>query len=818
MRDSSEASAVGSVLKQRHGYSTSVLVCILLVFTLALALRLLVWHWREFYPLGGDEQEYFQQALTLLQQHRYDELRLMRPPLYGVFLALCIRLVDSLVQNLRLVQAVISALTVIPVWLLTAELFAGRKHGGTPRGVLFQAACSPAAVAALLCALSYTLAVSATELLTETLFLFGLTVLFWLLVRVGRSAQLRPYSAAASGVVLGTLCLTRSVAFILLPLGALWLLAAHGRSGFQAHPYQFWRQAAQRLIIPVLPFGVATCLVILPWTVRNYVTYGGLILIDTTGAENLWLDNDPAGREAVKAQLYMLGDDRLARQRIAAERGLAAITSDPQRFVWKAWGELLTFFALEYTDDMRERRAIWIPPAELWARLVLGDGLWLLVLLAGVMGFCTAPGTRNQELGNVSRFADPRWLVGAWGGYTLLTAVIFHVELRYRLPLYPVLLPYAAWMMYTLSPRVFCWHTFRLQSPLPGHAVQERGAAVAGDHPMEASAARVQAAAKRTLVSRFTLCTTCFALCALIVLLMLLHQPYPVLAWQLGRKHVHLAHAEWALAQGDAATAADAAQSALKHDPESTLARVALARAARLQGDEQSAEVWLREAIKVLPAHPYAHLLLGDMLRQEGQMAEARREFAYETASLQDLQAWSRQWFRTGPPSALDVGNGLDLGFVQDFHAAESAPGGVVNWRWTKGDATVQLALPAKPDLEGRAPCSASVPTIGAGLHAVPSVYLVLRLSSGRTADTPPPGLEVRVDEQLVGHMQLARDWQDYVLPLPMDPMDAVGNPLTIRLHSDTFTPRDYDRSSNDGRMLGIMVDRVELIGCSSHS
>src|SRR5688572_31268091 len=79
---------------------------------LALGLRLLVWRWHRLYDLGGDEREYFEQALTLLREHRYVELNLMRPPLYTGFLAACVYLLgDSLVQQLRLVQAIIGALT-----------------------------------------------------------------------------------------------------------------------------------------------------------------------------------------------------------------------------------------------------------------------------------------------------------------------------------------------------------------------------------------------------------------------------------------------------------------------------------------------------------------------------------------------------------------------------------------------------------------------------------------------------------------------------------------------------------------------------------
>lgn len=737
-----------------------------IVVLLALALRLVVWQWRAFYPLGGDEQEYLGQALTLLREQRYVELRLMRPPLYGVFLAGCIYFVDSLVQNLRLVQAIISALTVIPVWLLTREVIAYESPRRS-QGV--------ASLAALACALSYTLAVNATELLTETLFVFGLTTFFWLLLKAGRlctaDQQQRPiqrhpvtrlscyFVTFTAGLVLGALCLTRSVALPLLPLGVLWLILATRQSTMddgsphaQLPPARGWTMQAktawQHLVGcswgTVATFALATLLVILPWTARNYATYGGLILIDTTGAENLWLDNDPAGREAVKAQLYALGEDRLARQRLAMQQGLAVIAEDPARFVAKAGGELQRFFALEYIDDMRARPVIWVSPAEVWTRLLLGDGLWLALVLAGTVGL-----TRSALAAVVARrspFATPAWLFLAWASYVVLTALIFHVELRYRLPLYPVLLPYAALALANLAAPV--------ATPEPAPRPRWIGC-----------------------LSRLP--------ALLILVVLLLHRPYPTLLWQLGWKHTHLARAEWALERGDLPAARTTAQAALSHDPDSVLARVALARAAMLVGNTAEAEAYLREAIDVLPDHPHPHLLLGDLLRQRGELAAARRELRYyETASLQDLQTWSWRWFTSPPQPELDIGEALDLGQVRGFHTAEQG-----GWRWTTDRAQIRLATSA----------------------AQPVLHLVL--ASGRPPDAPPPPVEVWTGEQFVGRFAVASGWRTYALLLPRPAGGASeGQPaVVIELRSDTFTPRDYDRASDDGRTLGVMVDRVEL-------
>ena len=74
-------------------------------------------------------------------------------------------LFDSLVQRLRLIQAIISTLTILPVYAFTYEL-SGKR--------------STALLAAILLALNYTLASTASELLTETLFVFGFSMLLWL--------------------------------------------------------------------------------------------------------------------------------------------------------------------------------------------------------------------------------------------------------------------------------------------------------------------------------------------------------------------------------------------------------------------------------------------------------------------------------------------------------------------------------------------------------------------------------------------------------------------------------------------------------------
>jgi tetratricopeptide (TPR) repeat protein len=353
-------------------------------------------------------------------------------------------------------------------------------------------------------------------------------------------------------------------------------------------------------------------------------------------------------------------------------------------------------------------------------------------------------------------------LLTLWALYTLLTALVFHVELRYRLPLYPVLLPYAALLLADV------WQRVRVVRP----RLMSRWRWLAGG----------------TLV-------------ALVVALLLLHRPYPLLAWHLGWKHYHLGQAERYLEQGYNLSAVREARAALQHDPDSVLARVAWAQAAIQANDSTGAAEHLRAAIDLLPAHPLPHLLLGHLLREQGRLDDARRELAYETVTLQDVQAWAWQWFSAPPPPMLDVGSGLDLGYIQGFHPAEAAAG--IDWRWTTGSAMLRLGVPA---------ASGSVAAQACAAHEAPAL-LRLRMASGRPADAPQPVVHVAAAGHAGERVQVAPEWEEYLLSLPGSAI--AGENVVIHLRSETFTPRDYDPTSSDGRTLGVMLDQAEIILCN---
>jgi len=330
----------------------------------------------------------------------------------------------------------------------------------------------------------------------------------------------------------------------------------------------------------------------------------------------------------------------------------------------------------------------------------------------------------------------------------LLTSLIFHVELRYRLPLFPALLPYAALVL----------------------AGSGRSSVVA----------RLSAIGYRLSAIGYRRSSLLAALVPLACLaLTLLHVNYLALGWQLGWKHWRLARAEAALAQGDMPSAIRAAEGALALDERSALARIALARAALLASDRAAAAAQLDAAITAIPDHPQAHVLRGDLRRTLGDSDGARADLAYETASLQDLQAWGWGRFVTPPPARLTLGDGLDLGFVRGFHALAH---GDDSFRWTQGAAQLRLAAPANAST------------------------LRLRVASGRPPQAGPVSLELLVNGVVAGTFSIGTEWQELALPLA-----GAGGELVVELRSPTFTPRSFDRASPDGRQLGVQLAWAEL-------
>ena len=144
------------------------------------------------------------------------------------------------------------------------------------------------------------------------------------------------------------------------------------------------------------------------------------------------------------------------------------------------------------------------------------------------------------------------------------------------------------------------------------------------------------------------------------------------------------------------------------------------------------------------------------------------------------------------PPGrfSIDVGEADDLQLVQ-FHPKERTGDRRATYRWTQD---VSYLLP---------------PHIEAGNREI-----VLRLSNGgRPSRLTPARVTVYLDNRELGSAEPVDPFADYSFAIPPELAAALATRRTapeLRLNSSTWIPRAA-LGGNDGRQLGVMVDRAEI-------
>ncbi|MBC8076490.1 MAG: glycosyltransferase family 39 protein, partial [Chloroflexales bacterium] len=288
-----------------------------------------------------------------------------------------------------------------------------------------------ALVAALLVAITPEIALLPLLVYAETLFCVGLLVALAALLVYHRSRRVAWLVLA--GVAAGVGALARSAMLPLLPLLALSVVDWRLWIGD-------WRRTLRAAALPFLVFVACCVLTIAPWTLRNYRLYGGLIIIDTTGAYSLWASNTPASRGDVGLQIASSSPNPAARQSFATRQALATIAGDPGRFAAKvareslgAWAPRAFMVRRDFWADFLQRPLLGTLLGQLDALLTIALPLALLGLLFAPH---SAPGAQRH-----------RFTVAVLALAFTLTMALTHFEGRYRTPFLLVLLPYSAWSL-----------------------------------------------------------------------------------------------------------------------------------------------------------------------------------------------------------------------------------------------------------------------------------------------------------------------------------------------------------------------------------
>ncbi|HEX6974982.1 MAG TPA: tetratricopeptide repeat protein, partial [Vicinamibacterales bacterium] len=559
------------------------------IFVLALVLRLLHAWVLERSVLGlvpiGDAIEYDAWAQRIAAGDWLGSEVFYQAPLYPYFLAVLFKLFGHSLHAVRIVQSVLGAVSGVGV------AWAGRRFFDERVGIM----------AGVLLAL-YAPAIFFDGLIQKSsLDLFLIAMLLALLGEFHARGGMRWIVIA--GVALGLLALNRENARVLYPVICVWLLTR-----------------GTRRVRHAVVFTFAMLVVLLPVGIRNY-RVGGEFLVSTSQlGPNFYIGNNSGATGEYAPLVAGHGTARLEAEDARAlaeqatgrpltpsevsdywlQRAIADIRDDPWR--WKkltARKVALTLGAAEIPDSESIEAYASDSPA-LYALRWLDFGVLLPLAVLGAW----MTRDRWRELGILYAIV-----------VTLVLAVAaFYVFARYRYPLVPVLVPFAA------AGIVVPWRVRQWRSIVPG-VIAAIIVAVAMRIPLHASTDETFLNVSKQLVREQRWSEADDVL-------------RRVIARQPDDSEAHFNLGVALNGGGDKAAALAEFETAVRRSPSDPAAQASLALALNDAGRPSDALPHFREAARLAPTIPENRTNLGLALLSAGLPAEASAEFA-ETLRLQ---------------------------------------------------------------------------------------------------------------------------------------------------------------------------------------
>lgn len=404
-------------------------------------------------PPTGDELAYQQLAENfaagrgLFQTHNPffpgQVLYAWQAPLYPVTLGVLYTLFGNSVLLAKLFGALVSTATVAVMYDLARRVgrsaFAKDANAGQVESI--------ALVAAGLMAIYPGFLTNAHLLLSETLFIFLLLLAFDLVARALETSGTRvALWLGGAGVMWGLATLTRGLTLYFTPLLAAWLV------------WTVWRKhegALRNGLGMAAVFVALTAVVIAPWTIRNYLQFGQVVVLETKGGVNLWLGNSPytpysSIRDVWKVgvrepMLSALPQGELAQDRAGYALALNYMRSEPLAVLARVPAKFADFWGFERNlVDIAEattRGTGWNSLSKIGSD-VLAMVVYAVVMVCGVAGLVFAPNDWHDP-------HAPSWkiLFGGFTIYFLLLHLVIFGDGRFHLPLIPIFALYAGWML-----------------------------------------------------------------------------------------------------------------------------------------------------------------------------------------------------------------------------------------------------------------------------------------------------------------------------------------------------------------------------------
>jgi 4-amino-4-deoxy-L-arabinose transferase-like glycosyltransferase len=580
-----------------------------------------------------DEREYFSAAHMLVEGRGFsffDTALWVRPPLYVVALAGVMAVAGDGYLPSLIFQSLLSVLTLLPLgWLAW--------RAGNLRAARLTVALG---------LLYLPLTLFAGLLLSETLFVFLFAWAVAALIRA-REELANGLTGRAwlwlvvSGLLLGLGVLTRATALAFVPLVALWLCLGYKQGEVGA------RRAVpvRRRLVAAATVVAVSLVCLLPWIARNYAAYKRFVLVDTTSGYNLWLGSVGV-RDEPRLQADLLAIPNPAdRQSFAYSQAFKNITADPLGFAGKGLKESLDLWRPLFSAEERQIGGYTlgrIPAWHLASLLLFDDLLYAVILVAAVAGLAFTPPHPLKSL------------VLLWAALWVIMSFVFFAVTRFRLPLVAMLLPFAGMGLDALLSRQ-----------------------------------RIIEQSKKT-----NLATRVAVAAALVGIVVLVLPAIDVGATTLGiqrwNDQAPYRNAEALLKAGQVDAAIEQYKEA---DQSISDTRYGLAAAYLQKGIPAQALAQLAANEPDDRVEP--PIIRGEAARMQGDLATARSFFNARTLQVDAMQAENWAWDHLNPPltSTIQLGSGLDLGYIRGFYAPEKDAQGKT-FRWSSDTAEVRNLQP----------------------------------------------------------------------------------------------------------------------------
>lgn len=288
-------------------------------------------------PPFSDMEDYDRTAVNFLMGNGLamsPEYRAYRAPGYPLFLACLYAAFGRTLLLVRIVQAILSAVSCVLLFVLARYLLADDERRWIRMGVPLLASLGLAWYESHI--------FLSGVLLTEPLFIFLL--LIFVIVLCGPLSKHR-LSRYAAPILLGIISLIRPVAAAYVPA----LLAADTARGIPAdgseplRPRRLRRQMCQI----ALSLGLF-CLPLLPWTIRNAMVLHAFVPLTTNAGVNFYIGHhagysywSTGGKETIRAQTDL---DEVAESRLFFKLGLKYILDDPRQTLYDTWKKVKYLF------------------------------------------------------------------------------------------------------------------------------------------------------------------------------------------------------------------------------------------------------------------------------------------------------------------------------------------------------------------------------------------------------------------------------------------------------------------------------------------